>query len=149
MATRGLPAWPWAETPAEDLPTAERLLLEGMRRWAEAAGQGRSPGLDIRLPFIAEEAPAAAPPLDLLLRLAAGLRPLEFGCTFCPYVTPAEATLLLGCGLTQRGARREALAVFLRWLPPAAAYAAMPHAIRIGCALRGAGLLLRNPLRCP
>ncbi len=81
------------------------------------------------------------------MRLAARLRPLEYGCPHCPRVTPDEATLLLGCGLAQSGSRREALAVFLRWLPPAAAYAAMPHAIRIGCALRGAGLLMRNPLR--
>ena len=62
------------------------------------------------------------------------------------WVTPA---LLLGCALTQRGARREGLALFLRWLPPGGAHAAMPAAIHLGIALRAAGLVLRNPLRAP
>ncbi len=53
MATHGLPAWPWAETHADDLPVAEHLLLEGLRRWAAAASQGRSPAIELRPPFIA------------------------------------------------------------------------------------------------
>lgn len=147
MATHGLPTWPWAETLADDLPPPEHLLLEGIRRWAAAAAQGRAVMPELRPPFIAEDAAAAIAPLDTLLRLAAGLRPLELGCPCCPRITASEATILLGCGLTQRGARREALAVFLRWLPPAAAYAAMPHAIHIGRGLRQGGLLLRDPWR--
>jgi hypothetical protein len=74
---------------------------------------------------------------------------MAFGCPLCPGVTEDEATLLLACALTQRGARREALALFLRWLPPGGAHAAMPAAIHLGAALRAAGLLLRNPLRMP
>ena len=42
---------------------------------------------------------------------------------------------------------RQALGLLLRYLPPAAAYAAMPEVLHLGIALRGAGLLLRNPLR--
>lgn len=147
MAAYGLPTWPWANAQADDLPPAEHLLLESSRRWAAAASQGHPARLALRPPFVAEDAIAAIAPLDALLRLAAGLRPLELGCLCCPGITASEATILLACGLTQRGARREALAVFLRWLPPAAAYAAMPHAIHIGCGLRQGGLLLRNPLR--
>ena len=85
--------------------------------------------------------------MDTLLRHAAALKPVGFGCPLCPRVTEDEAALLMGCALTQRGARREGLALFLRWLPPGGAHAAMPAAIHLGAALRAAGLVLRNPLR--
>lgn len=148
MATRGLPAWPWASEPADDLPDPERLLLEGCRLWGAAVDEGRSARLALRPPFLAEDAAAAIHPLDTLLRQAATLKPMRFGCPLCPCVTEDEAALLLGCALTQRGARREGLALFLRWLPPGVgAHAAMPAAIHLGVALRAAGLVLRNPLR--
>jgi hypothetical protein len=149
LATRGLPAWPWTREAADDLPEPERLLLEASRLWAAAARDGRSTGLALRPPFLAEDAPGAIDPFDALLRQAATLKPMAFGCPLCPGVTEDEATLLLACALTQRGARREALALFLRWLPPGGAHAAMPAAIHLGAALRAAGLLLRNPLRMP
>jgi hypothetical protein len=149
MATRGLPAWPWTREPADDLPEPERLLLEGCRLWAAAARDGRATRLALCPPFIAEDAADAVGPLDALLRQAATLKPIAFGCPLCPRVTEDEATLLMGCALTQRGARREALALFLRWLPPGGAHAAMPAAIHLGAALRAAGLVLRNPLRMP
>ncbi|WP_135469399.1 hypothetical protein [Crenalkalicoccus roseus] len=147
MATYGLPAWPWTGAPPEELPPPEALLLEGMRRWAAAAEAGRPTLAALHPPFVAEDALAATGPLDALLRLAAGLRPLGFGCLLCPRVTGQEARLLLACALAQRGARQQALAGFATWLPPAAAYAAMPPAIHLGAALRAAGLLLRDPLR--
>ena len=148
MATRGLPAWPWTRTPADDLPEPERLLLEGCRLWAAAARDGRATRLALRPPFLAEDAADAIGPFDALLRQAATLKPMSFGCPLCPGVTEDEAALLMGCALTQRGARREGLALFLRWLPPGAgAHAAMPAAIHLGAALRAAGLVLRNPLR--
>jgi len=147
MATRGLPAWPWERCRPEDLPPPERLLLDGARLWAEAQAAGR-PGLPaLRLPFAAEDAPAAAEPLDRLLRIAAGVRPLGLGCPLCPTIGGEEILLLLGCALAQRVAPKEALAVFAAWLPPAAACAAMPPASRLGAALRQAGLLLHRPLR--
>ena len=148
MATRGLPAWPWTREPADDLPEPERLLLEGCRLWAVAARDGRPTRLALRPPFLAEDAADAVGPLDALLRQAATLKPIAFGCPLCPRVTEDEATLLMACALTQRGARREGLALFLRWLPPGVgAHAAMPAAIHLGVALRAAGLVLRNPLR--
>lgn len=146
MATHGLPAWPWADTPTEDLPPAEGLLLEGMRRWAGAARRGDPTLAALCPPFIAEDAAAAIGPLDTLLRLAARLHPLDFGCPLCPRTTGEEARLLLACALAQRGARQEALAGFATWLPPAGAYAAMGPAIHLGAALRGAGLVMRHPL---
>ena len=149
MATRGLPAWPWTREPADDLPEPERLLLEGCRLWAAAARDGRPTRLALRPPFLAEDAADAVGPLDALLRQAATLKPIAFGCPLCPRVTEDEATLLMGCALTQRSARREGLALFLRWLPPGGAHAAMPAAIHLGAALRAAGLVLRNPLRMP
>lgn len=148
MATYGLPAWPWSGATVEDLPGPERLVLDGLRLWAEACRAGRPPLPRIRPPFVAEDAPGGAPPLDLLLRGAAAVRPLDFGDPLHPRVLPEEATVLLACALAQRGARREALATWLRWLsPPLAAYAAMSPAITLGAALRSAGLLLRHPLR--
>jgi hypothetical protein len=135
MATHGLPDWPWAGTPTDDLPAAERLLLDTIRAWYAAARAG--------LLLATEDAATAGPPLDALLRRA----PIEVGCTVCPKVAPPEAALLLACALAQRGARSEALAALLRLLPLGAAYAAMPPAIHLGCALRRAGLLLRHPIR--
>lgn len=147
MATHGLPTWPWADTPADDLPPAERLLLEAMRRWAAAVRAGHPPLPALRPPLIAEDAAAAIAPLAALLHGLAAWQPLPLGCPLCPDVAAEEAQLLLGCALVQRGARREGLALLLRWLPPAQAYAAMPAVIHLGAALRQAGLLLRNPLR--
>ncbi|MDO9707399.1 hypothetical protein [Paracraurococcus lichenis] len=146
MATHGLPAWPWAGTPVDDLPPAERLLLEGMRLWTAAARQGHAPLPALRPPFVAEGAAAAIGPLDALMRALGGTLPTD--CPLCPRVLPAEAVLLLGCGLVQRGARREAQAVLLRLLPPAAAQAMLAAACPLGIALAQAGHWLRNPLRC-
>src|SRR5829696_4768898 len=108
MATRGLPAWPWTREPVDDLPEPEGLLLEGCRLWGAAVAEGRSAWLALRPPFLAEDAAAAVEPFDALLRQAATLKPMAFGCPLCPNVTEDEATLLMGCALTQRGARRDA-----------------------------------------
>ena len=145
MATHGLPAWPWADTLAETLPPPERLLLDGIRLWAAAARRGEPPSPAPRLPFIAEGAEAALAPLDALMRAAGDA--LTSACPLCPRVAPAEARLLLGCALTQRGARREAFALLLHHLPPVAAQEALAAAIPLGIALARVGLLLRNPLR--
>lgn len=143
MATHGLPDWPWNGTPADDLPAAERLLLDTIRAWHAAARASVAPLPAARLTLAAGDASAAAIPLDAMLRIA----PAAISCPLCPRVAPAEAGLLLACALAQRGARSEALAALLHLLPLGAAYAAMPAAILLGCALRRAGLLLRHPLR--
>lgn len=143
MATHGLPDWPWAGTPTNDLPPPERLLLDTIRVWHGAARAGLAPLPAMHLILATEDATTAAPPLDALLRAA----PIEAGCRLCPKVAPQEAALLLACALAQRSARSEALAALLRLLPLRAAYAAMPVAIQVGCALRRAGLLLRHPIR--
>lgn len=145
MATHGLPAWPWAGTLAETLPPPERLLLDGARLWTAAACRGEPPFPAPRLPFITEGAEAALAPLDALMRAMAGMLPPT--CPLCPQVAPGEATLLLGCALTQRGARREAFALLLHNLPPLAAQGALAAAMPLGIAFARAGLLLRNPLR--
>jgi hypothetical protein len=143
MTTGGLPDWPWAGAEVDDLPAAERLLLDAARAWHAEARAGAPPLPAARFVLVTEEAGAAAPPLDTLLRSA----PIAAGCPFCPRVAPQEAALLLACALAQRGARSEALAALLRLLPLRAAYEAMPPAIHLGCALRRAGLLLRHPIR--
>ncbi|CAH0229336.1 hypothetical protein [Roseomonas sp. CECT 9278] len=143
MATHGLPDWPWTGTPTDDLPPAERLLLDTMRAWHVAARARQTPLSAMAMILATEDAAVAAPPLDSLLRAA----PIEAGCLLCPKVTPQEAALLLACALAQRGARSEALAALLRLLPLRSAYAAMPPAIHLGCALRRSGLLLRHPIR--
>lgn len=143
MATQGLPDWPWNDAPADDLPAAERLLLDTIRTWHAAARAGAAPLPATRLTLAAGDAGGAAIPLDAMLRMA----PAAVGWPLCPRVAPAEAGLLLACALAQCGERSEALAALLRLLPLGAAYAAMPAAIHLGCALRHAGLLLRHPLR--
>ena len=147
MATHGLPAWPWAGTATATLPPAEFLLLEAIRRWSAAAASGAAPLAASRLPFIAEDAAAAAAPLDALLHAVAttGLPPI--GCLLCPCVTPGEADLLLAAALAQRGWRAQALGMLLRHLPLAAAGPALIQALDLGSRLRAAGLLLCNPLR--
>jgi hypothetical protein len=146
MATHGLPTWPWAGTPADDLPRTERLLLDGMRLWKQAARACQPAMPVLRPPFVAEDAAAAIPALDALMRTA--LPQVDLPCLLCPRVAPIEAMLLVGCALTQRGSRREALALFLHHLPPMAAYGAMAAAIPLGIALRRAGLLMSNPFQC-
>ena len=143
MTTSGLPDWPWTHAEADTLPQAERLLLDTLRAWHAAARAGLPPQPAARLVLATEDAAAAAPPLDALLRAA----PVAAGCPLCPRVAAPEAGLLLACALAQRGARSEALAALLRLLPLRAAYAAMPAAMHLGCALRRAGLLLRHPIR--
>ncbi|MBP0464351.1 hypothetical protein J5Y09_10540 [Roseomonas sp. PWR1] len=139
MSTRGLPVWPWTGAEAAALPAPERLMLDGLRVWRAA----EAPLPALRLLLAAEDAAVAATPLDALLRVA----PIQACAPLCPRVNPDEAALLLACAMAQRGARSEALAALLRLLPLPAAYAAMPAAIHLGAALRGAGLLLRNPIR--
>ncbi|WP_431270091.1 hypothetical protein [Dankookia sp. P2] len=112
---------------AETLPPPERLLLDGIRLWAAAARHGEPPNMAPRLPFIAEGAEAALAPIDALMRAAGDT--LTAACPLCPRVAPAEARLLLGCALTQRGARREAFALLLHHLPPLAAQEALAAAI--------------------
>jgi hypothetical protein len=138
MSTSGLPDWPWAGTPADDLPAAERLLLDAVRAWH----RGTPPLHAAAMILATEDATASAAPLDSLLRAA----PIQAGCPLCPAVASQEAALILACALAQRGARSEALAALLRLFPLRTAYAAMPAAIHLGCAFRRAGLLLRHPI---
>jgi hypothetical protein len=143
MATHGLPTWPWTDVETEELPPPEALLLEAMRRWADAAHRGALPLPAAQPPLVAEDAGDAAWPLDQVLRA----RRFTIGAPLRPRLTGDEPALLLGFSLAQRGPRREALAGFLRLLPPPAAYAAMGHALTLGMAFRRAGLLLAHPLR--
>ena len=139
MTTTGLPDWPWTRAKAEDLPPAEALLLDAVRAWHG----GAAPAHAAALILAAEDAAAAAIPLNSMLRFA----PVTVHRPLCPCIGTQEAALLLACALAQRGARSEALAAFLRLLPLHLAYAAMPPAIRLGVAFRRAGLFLQNPLR--
>ncbi|MCQ4159833.1 hypothetical protein NON00_07820 [Roseomonas sp. GC11] len=143
MATHGLPTWPWTDACAESLAPPEALLLEGMRRWACAMRGGRPALAAARLPFIAEDVAEAAPALEAVLRLGA----FRIACPTAPRLTGEEPALLLAFALAQRGPKREALAAFLRLMPPGAAYAAMGPAVALGLSFRKAGLLLANPLR--
>lgn len=147
MATYGLPHWPYADTAPEDLPPPERLLLDAGRAWI---GAGDNPAMPAaRLVLATESATAAARPLDGLLRAAASVGRLGWGCRCCPLVTDAEATTLLAVSLCQANARHEALAALLRWLPPLGAYPAMAAVLPLAAALRGAGLGLADPFRQP
>ncbi len=131
--------WPWTRAETDGLPAAERLLLDAIRAWRAAA----APLPALRLLLAAEDAVAAALPLDALLRSA----PIRACAPLCPGVNQDEAALMLACALAQRGraergARRPAP-------PPAAARRLCRHAGRDPprCALRAAGLLMRHPIR--
>jgi hypothetical protein len=145
MATRGLPAWPFTTATPDDLPGAERLLLDAARAWAAACNRGEPPVPTLRRLLAAESAEAAAVPLDALLRALAGTAPLTLGCPLCPRLVGEEPPLLLAAALAQRGARREALAFLLRHLPGRHACDAMAAAIGLGCAFRTAGLRFTDP----
>ncbi len=146
MATHGLPTWPWTDADTEDLPAAEALLLEAMRRWNDAARRGEPPLPAARWPLITADAASAAVPLDAVLR-GGGSRRFVVGGLAGTRLTGQEPALLLAFALAQRGPRREALAAFLRLLPAGDAQAAMGHAVLLGALLRRAGLLLAHPLR--
>jgi hypothetical protein len=149
MATRGLPAWPYTGTDPEELPAAERLLLDAARAWAEACRRGEPPLPRMRRLLATESAERAAPALDALLRALAQAAPLTLGCPLCPHLVGEEPPVLLAAALAQRGARREALACLLRHLPNPLAYAAMAAAIGLGCGFRQAGLRFADPWAAP
>jgi hypothetical protein len=149
MATRGLPAWPFTDAVPEDLPPAERLLVDAARTWAAACNR-REPTLPaLRRLLATESAEAAATPLDALLRALAEAAPLTLGCPLCPRLVGEEPPILLAAALAQRGARREALACLLRRLPNPLAYRAMAAAIGLGCAFRQVGLRFADPWAAP
>ena len=145
MATRGLPHWPYTEADPGALPPAERLVLDAARQWAAAARAGEPPLPAMRRLMAAEDAAAAAPALDALLRGLAAAHPLTLGCPLCPRLVGEEPSLLLAVALAQRGPRTEALACLLRRLPPPRAYQAMASAIGLGIELRRAGLVMADP----
>ncbi len=145
MATRGLPTWPFTEAEPEELPPAERLLIDAARAWAHACRQGEPPQPAMRRLLATEGAETAAPALDDLLRALAEAAPLTLGCPLCPRLVGEEPPLLLAAALAQRGARREALACLLKRLPNPLAYRAMAATIGLGCAFRAAGLRFADP----
>ena len=145
MATRGLPAWPFTSTDPEDLPAAERLLLDCARSWASACRREEPPLPAMRRILATESAEAAAPAIDALLRALAQAAPLTLGCPLCPRLVGEEPPLLLAAALSQRGARREALACLLKRMPNPQAYAAAAAAIALGCTFRAAGLRFADP----
>ncbi|PWS37652.1 hypothetical protein DFH01_12610 [Falsiroseomonas bella] len=147
MATRGLPAWPYTTTDPEDLPAAERLLLDSARAWAAARNQGIATVPAMRRILATESAEGAAPAMDALLRNLTSAGPLTLGCPLCPRLVGEEPPLLLFAALVQRGPRREAFACLLNRMPGRPGYDAMAAAIHLGAAFRRAGLLFADPWR--
>jgi len=145
MATRGLPAWPYTGAAPEDLPTAERLLIDAARSWADACRRREAPLPVITRLLVTEGAEKAGPAIDALLRTLAEAAPLTLGCPLCPRLVGEEPPLLLAAALVQRGARREALACLLKHLPNRHAYAAVAAMIGLGCAFRRSGLCFTDP----
>jgi hypothetical protein len=146
MATRGSPLWPWLDQPADDLPPAERLLLDAARLWQQEAQAGRPPTPTLRMLLASADAGSALEPLEAILRLMPwGDQP--FACLLCPAIHPVEGGFLLAAALAQRGAARESLVIWLRWMPLLGACQALTHGVRLSAALRDAGLALREPWR--
>jgi hypothetical protein len=145
MATRGLPTWPYSATDPDELPPAERLLLDAARAWAAACRCGEPPMPAIQRLLATESAEAAAPALDAMLRALAQAAPLTLGCPLCPRLVGEEPPMLLIAALAQRGPRREALACLLNRMPGTLGYAAMAAAIHLGCGFSQAGLRFADP----
>lgn len=122
----------------DDLPEAEALLLDALRAAAHAPVPRHAAGMVLAT----RGASAAAPAIAALATGMAVWRP-----SLCPAIGPEEATLVAAVALAQRGARREALALLCRSVPPLEAYRAMSQAIAIGTAFRMAGLALGCPWR--
>jgi len=132
MATRGLPAWPYAGAEADALPRAERLLLDLARLHAEAARRGAPARPALRLPCIAEGAAAALSPAEAVLRAL----DMPAACPLCPRVAPAEARYLLAVAMAQHGQPRLGQALLQPAAPPQAALHALAQALsRAGLAL--------------
>jgi len=122
----------------DDLPDPESLLLDALRAAAQAPAPRHAAGVVLA----ARGAAAAAPAIAALAAGPGGWRP-----RLCPSVGEEEALLMAAVALAQRGARREALALLCRALPPVEAYRAMSQAIAIGAAFRAAGLAFGCPWR--
>jgi hypothetical protein len=141
MATRGLPAWPLSGTQADDLPEAERLLLDAVRRWF--AGGPAGPMREATIVLAAVGLEGAALLLDGVLRALPSLcaQP-ELAST----VAPREAAFLLALAEAQRGRRHTALALLQGLAPPHSAHAAWPALGRLAGALWGGGCRLAERL---
>jgi hypothetical protein len=122
----------------DDLPDPDALLLDALRAAAHASAPRHAAGIVLA----ARGASAAAPAIAALATGTDAWRP-----PLCPTVGAEEATLIAAVALAQRGARREALALLCRALPPVEAYRAMSQAIAIGAAFRAAGQAFGCPWR--
>lgn len=143
MATRGLPLWPQTDGAVDELPEAERLLLDAARAWA-APGPG-GPVAQAALVLASHGAEGLALVLDAALRPLSGLR---LGCPLCPLLTAEESALLAATLAARAGpGRGVALALLQSLAPPLPAYRAMPALIGLGCGLTRAGLRLGSAAR--
>jgi hypothetical protein len=122
----------------DDLAEPESLLLDALRAAAQAPAPRHAAGIVLA----ARGAAGAAPAIAALATGSGPWRP-----ALCPSVGAEEEVLIAAIALAQRGARREALALLCRTLPPLDAYRAMAQAIAIGAAFRQAGLALACPWR--
>ncbi|MDO9711629.1 hypothetical protein [Paracraurococcus lichenis] len=100
FAPRILHGYPSA---TEALDPAESLLLLAIRGWVDDVRQATDPLL--RLGGIAAQVgvPAAAPALDMVMRVIArtALRPVQIGCPRCPRLGADEQRLLHAARLAQ------------------------------------------------
>ncbi len=150
MATRGLPAWPLRHLGAEDLPPAERLVLEAMRRWRQAQQQGHAVLPALAGLLTTADASTAALPLHRLLRAVEAAVPLRLGPMLAPRPTVHEAMLLHALALAQGGAGHAALAALCPLLPPAQACGALHPLLALAGSLAAVGLRLgRGCGHCP
>lgn len=140
MATRtpppGSPLGPKADSGVDDLPEAERLLLDAARGWASGGPAAA------RVVLAAAGAQALYPALDAALRPLCGLRP---ACPLCPRLSAEESAWLAAVAAAQRPTRGVALALLQALAPPIPAYQAMPAMVGLACGLARLGLRLASP----
>ena len=135
MATTGIPLWPWAGSPPELLPAAEKAVLLAWRPVAEP------PETESEAPSRVKEATRS---LGQIAHPIADLA-LHFGITEDPAVSFREAKFLAACALVQRGQALPAKALLLKLLPCRLALAALQAAQLLAQELRHVGLYLHNP----
>ena len=135
MATTGIPLWPWAGSPSELLPEAEKAILLAWRPMTAPVGTDPQAPTKVR---------DAARMLGQIAYPIADLA-LHFGVSEDPAVSFREAKFLAACALVQRGQALPAKALFLKLLPCGLARSALQAAQLLGQEMRHVGLYLRHP----
>lgn len=132
-----------AESPLDDLRTAELLVVAVLRLWAAPLREPDRTHPHWHNGFLAADVGEdGLMAFDRLMRvaIATARQPLDLRCARCPRLGEDEARLLCIVGLLQQGRHADAGSMLDQWLPPSAVRLALPAAVGLAVALGEAGL---------